>query len=62
MAVVDKTLSVEGYIDNNRPYLNNLIDSHRNEGKQEVQLTMAINFFLLKILKKFVLCIILAIT
>ena len=41
----DKTLSIEDCHDEIRPYLNNLIDSHRTQGEWKVQLTMAINFF-----------------
>ena len=53
----DKTLSIKEYLDEIRPYLNNLIDDHRTQGEWKIQLTMAIRFFLLKILKKLVLCI-----
>ena len=41
----DKTLSVEDYLDEVRPYLNNMIDSHRSQGEWKVQLKKAINFF-----------------
>ena len=57
-----KNLSIEEYFDGIRPYLNNLIDSYRAQGEGKIHLTMRTNFFLLKILKKFVLSIILAIT
>ena len=40
-----KTLSIEEYFDEIRPYLNNLIDSYRTQGEWKVQLTMRINFF-----------------
>ena len=40
-----KTLSIEEYFDEIRPYLNNLIDSYRTQGQWKVQLTMRINFF-----------------
>ena len=54
------TLSIEDYLDKIRPYLNDLINNHRTQGEWKIPLTMAIIFFL-KILKKFVLCIILVI-
>ena len=41
----DKTLSVEDYLDEVRPYLNNMIDSHRSQGEWKVQLKKAINLF-----------------
>ena len=53
----DKTLSIKEYLDEIRPYLNNLIDDHRTQGEWKIQLTMAIKFFFLKILKKLVPCI-----
>ena len=45
-------MSVDDYFDEFRPYLNNLIDSYRTQREWKVQSTMAIKFFLLKILKK----------
>ena len=40
-----KTLSIKEYLDEIRPYLNNLIDNHKSQGEWKIQLTMAINFF-----------------
>ena len=40
----DKMLSTEKYLDKIEPYLNNLIDDHKNQGEWKIQLTMAINF------------------
>ena len=46
----DKRLSIEEYLNMIRSYLRNIIDNHKDEWK--IQLTMEINFFLLKILEK----------
>ena len=40
----DKMLSTEKYLDKIEPYLNNLIDDHKNQGEWKIQLTMAIIF------------------
>ena len=53
----DKTLSIEEYLDKIRPYLSNIINDHKTQGEWKIQLTIAINFFLLKILIKHVPCI-----
>ena len=50
-----KTLSM-------KPYLSDVINYHKAQGEWKIHLTMAINFFLLKILKNFVLCIVKVIT
>ena len=39
-----KTLSIEEYFDEIRPYLNSLIDSYRTQGEWKVQLSMIIKF------------------
>ena len=53
----EKTILINDYLDKIEPYLNGLMDNHRTQGERETQLTMAINFILLKIVKKLVLCI-----
>ena len=53
----DKTLSIEEYLDKIRPYLSNLINDHKTQGEWKIQLTIAIDFFLLQILIKHVPCI-----
>ena len=53
----DKTLSIEEYLDKIRPYLSNIINDHKTQGEWKIQFTIAINFFLLKILIKHVPCI-----
>ena len=40
----DKILSIEEYLDKIEPYLNNLIDGHKTQGEQKIQLTKVINF------------------
>ena len=52
-----KNLSPEEYLDITRPYLSEMINDHKTQSECKIQLTMQINFFLLKILKKLVLCI-----
>ena len=54
----DKTLSIKDYLDEIKPYLSDIINDHKTQGEWKIHLTMAINFFILKILKKFVLCIV----
>ena len=41
----DKALSIEEYLDEITPYLNNFIDEHRIQGEWKIQLTLTINFF-----------------
>ena len=50
-------LSIEDNLDNIESYVNNLIDDHKTQGEWKLQLTMAIDFILLKFLVKLVLCI-----
>ena len=52
-----KNLSPEEYLDITRLYLSEMINDHKTQSECKIQLTMQINFFLLKILKKLVLCI-----
>ena len=40
----DKT-SIKEYLDEIKPYLNNLKDNHKTQGERKIQLTMAINIF-----------------
>ena len=44
----DKTLSIEDYFDQIKPYLYELIDDHKAQGKWKTQLTMTINFIFSK--------------
>ena len=50
-------LSIEDNLDNIESYVNNFIDDHKTQGEWKRQLTMAIDFILLKTLMKLVLCI-----
>ena len=69
----NKNLSAEEYLNMIRPYLSDMINDHKTEGRLklhsgntitdyktkgewEIQLSMTINLFLLKILLKFILC------
>ena len=45
MKVMEIKIKIDQYLDEIRPYLNNLIDSHRTQGEQKTQSTMAIKFF-----------------
>ena len=59
----DKKLSIRDYLDEIKPHLNDMINDHKTQGEWKIPLTIAINFFfLLKILKKFVICIVKVIT
>ena len=53
----DQTLSIEEYLDKIRPYLINMINDLKTQREWKIQLTIVINFFLLKILMKRILCI-----
>ena len=53
----NKNLSSEEYLDIIRPYLSEMINDHKTQSECKIQLTMQINFFLLKILKKLILYI-----
>ena len=53
----DKNLSPKEYFDIIRPYLSDMINDHKTRRERKIQLTMQINFILLKFLKKLVLCI-----
>ena len=44
----DKMPLIEDYLDKIKPYLNDLIDKHKTQGKWKTQLTMAINFIFSK--------------
>ena len=48
----DKKLSIKEYLDEIEPYLNYLIDDLKTKRDWKITLTMAINFFPLKILMK----------
>ena len=50
--------SLEDYLNTIRTYLSHMINDHKTQGKQKIKLAMTITFFLLKILKKLVLCIV----
>ena len=50
-------LSIEDNLDNIESYVNNLIDDHKTQGECKLQLTIAIDFILLKTLMKLVLSI-----
>ena len=50
-------LSIEDNLDNIESYVNNLIDDHKTQGEWKLQLTIAIDFILLKTLMKLVLSI-----
>ena len=57
-----KILSTEKYLDKIRPYLGKIINDHKTQGEWKIQLTIAINFFFLKVVMKFVLYILRGIT
>ena len=40
----DKTVSIKEYLNRIRPYLVDIINNHKTQGKWEIQLTVAINF------------------
>ena len=40
----DKILTISEYLDMIRPYLNDIINDHKNQGEWRIQLTMEINF------------------
>ena len=40
----EKTLTIEEYLDMIRPYLRDIINNHKTQGKWKIQLTIAINF------------------
>ena len=52
----DKNLLPEEYLDMIRPYLSDMINNCKTKREWKIQLTMSINFILLKILLKLVLC------
>ena len=64
MLLVVTTLSISSkdYLDEIKPHLSDIINDHKTQGEWKIKLTMAINFFFLKILKKLVLCIVPVIT
>ena len=41
----DKTLSIKDYLDEIKPYLNDIINDHKTQGEWKIKLTMKINFF-----------------
>ena len=51
----DNMLSIEDYLDKIRQYLSDMINDHKTQRKWKIQLTMAINLSLLKILTKLLL-------
>ena len=54
----DKTLSIQDYLDEIKPYLSDMLNDHKTQGEWKITITMAINLFPSKILKKLVLCIV----
>ena len=54
----DRTLSIKDYLDEIKPYLSDIINDKKTQGHWKTHLTMAINFFLQRILKKLILCIV----
>ena len=54
----DKTLSIQDYLDEIKPYLSDMLNDHKTQGEWKITITMAINLFSSKILKKLVLCIV----
>ena len=58
----NKKLSIKYYLDEIKPYLSNIINDHKTQDECKIKLTIKINFSLLKILKKLVLCIFTVIT
>ena len=44
----DKTLSIEYYIDDIKPYLSDIRNDHKTQGEWKIHLTMEINFFSFK--------------
>ena len=53
----DKTLSIKEYLDKIIPYLSDMINDLKTQDEWKIQLTIAINFFILKILTELVPCI-----
>ena len=51
----DNMLSIEDYLDKIRQYLSDMINDHKTQREWKIQLTMAINLSLLKILTKLLL-------
>ena len=51
-----KNLSPEEYLNIVRPYLSGMMNDHKTIGKWKIQLTMQINLFHIKVLKKLLLC------
>ena len=41
----DKTLSIKDYLDEIKPYLNDIINDHKTQGEWKIKLTMKINFY-----------------
>ena len=41
----DTTLSIKDYMDEIKPYLNDVINDHKTQGEWKIKLTMKINFF-----------------
>ena len=41
----DKTLSINDDLDEIKPYLSEIINDYKTQGKWKIHLTMAINFF-----------------
>ena len=41
----DKTLSIKDYLDEIKPYLSDIINDHKTQGKWKIKLTMTVNFF-----------------
>ena len=53
----DKALPIKDHLEEIKPYLSDIINNHKTQGEWKFKLTMAIDFFFLKILKKLLLCI-----
>ena len=51
-----KSLSIKEYLNIIKPYLSYIINDYKTQGEWKIHLTMAIKFFLQKIVKKLVLC------
>ena len=44
----DKLLSIKNFLDRIKPYLSDIINDHKTQGKWKIHLTMAINFIFSK--------------
>ena len=44
----DKSLSIKNFLDRTKPYLSDIINDHKTQGKWKIHLTMAINFIFSK--------------